>query len=460
MGQPRIMYSGVRLPQPDSMDYAMKLRRVRVQSIAFAVLGAWLWFALSVVASAQPTSASGSASRAPALNILTTLPEAYARSRARAFERANPGTRVELTVQRPDQVLAMLRSSTPAQRAHLIWSASPESFSAAAADGMLLGADGEPQPFGVSAPIDQGTTLRAQHLMRIAFARPAGPSAPAWPERWQDLAQGDCAARLSNPFAVSGGVASILLEAVLQDRGWDAGWELLAAIAANSTNPSSQTPQLSLVFEEVAAGEATLELRSALVVLARSRIALVAAGSRDIRVAQRFMRFITAEPAVNAAQPPTTATSRVAPASISQYLSIDLAQLERREPIMAALTRQWLVVNAPALKQTSVALAQAMRRAAANPSDTAFRRALDEARATAFGPALSERLLTEDTVLQAFNPQIREALRRPRVASLESQWAASALDRQSKALSRLGALAGPNAGSAASSPLPPARLTP
>lgn len=438
----------------------MKLRRARVQSIGFAVLGAWLWLALSMVASAQPTSASGSASRVPALNILTTLPEAYARARARAFERANPGTRVELTVQRPDQILATLRSSTPAQRAHLIWSASPESFTAAAAEGMLLGVDGEPQPFGVSAPIDQGTTLRAQHLIRIAFARPAGPSAPAWPERWQDLAQGDCGARLSNPFAGSGGVAGVLLEAVLQDRGWDAGWELLAALAANSANTSSETPQLSLVFEEAAAAEAALELRSALVVLARSRIALVAAGSRDIRVAQRFMRFITAEPAANAAQPSSASAPRVAPASISQYLSIDLAQMERREPIMASLARQWLVVNAPALKQTCVALAQAMRRAAANPADAALRRALDEARTGAFGPAASERLLTDDAVLQAFNPQIREALRRPRVASLESQWAASALDRQSQALSRLGSISGANAGPAASSPPTPARLTP
>ena len=438
----------------------MKLRRARVQSIAFAVLGAWLWLALSVVASAQSSTASVTASRAPALNILTTLPEGYARARVRAFERANPGTRVELTVQRPDQILATLRSSTPAQRAHLIWSASPESFTAAAAEGMLLGADGEPQPFGVSAPIDQGTTLRAQHLMRIAFARPAGPSAPAWPERWQDLAQGDCGARLSNPFVGSGGVAGVLLEAVLQDRGWDAGWELLAAIAANSANPSSEMPQLSLVFEEVAAGEATLELRSALVVLARSRIALVAAGSRDIRVAQRFVRFITADPATNVAQQPATASPRVAPASISQYLSIDLAQMERREPIMASLARQWLAVNAPALKQTCVALAQAARRAAANPADAMLRRALDDARATAFGPAMSERLLTDDAVLQAFNPQIREALRRPRVAALESQWAASALDRQSQALSRLGSTAGASAGSAVTSTPTPARLTP
>jgi hypothetical protein len=46
-------------------------------------------------------------------------------------------------------------------------------------------------------------------------------------------------------------------------------------------------------------------------------------------------------------------------------------------------------------------------------------------------------MLAEESVVQAFNPQIREALRRPRVAALEAQWAAAALERHTQVLGLL-----------------------
>ena len=207
-------------PDLSDEDYAMKCRMAWLGPTA-------VWLALLAVsallpgrfASAQPSLAPANAPRPVSLVILSTLPESYARSQVRAFERANPGVRVDLIVQRPEQVLTALRSATPAQRAHLIWSASTESFTAAAADGLLLGAGGEPLAPGVTVPIDQGIAVRAQHMIRIALARRTGAGAPAWPERWQDLAQGECGARLVNPFATAGGAGGVLIEAALQDLG-------------------------------------------------------------------------------------------------------------------------------------------------------------------------------------------------------------------------------------------------
>lgn len=387
---------------------------------------------------AQPTAPSGGSARLASLTIVSTLPESYARARVRAFEQANPGTRVELIIQRPEQILGMLRSNTPAQRPHLIWSASPESFAAAAAEGLLLGIDGESQPMGGAAPADQGLTARAQHLIRIALARPAAASAPAWPERWQDLAQGECTGALANPFAAPGGLGSLLIESALQDRGWEGGWALLLGLVANSRSGDTGGPTpLSLVFED-AVTDPLLEVQPAFVVLARTRLALVAAGSRDMRLAQRFVRFTTASPP--AVTPPAEAQARAvrrAPPAIAQYLSVDLAQMERREPVVSALARQWLVTQAPQLRQSCAALRDGARRAATATDERTARQTLAQARALAYGPAVPERMLAEESVVQAFNLQIREALRRPRVAALESQWAAAALERHTQALSLL-----------------------
>ena len=441
----------------------MKLRSACVRVIALMSLVVVVGLMPPGEAAAQPAVPQGGAARLASLTIVSTLPESYARAQVRAFEQANPGTRVELIIQRPEQILATLRSNTPAQRPHLIWSASAESFSAAAADGLLLGIDGEPLPMGGAVSADQGLTARAQHLIRIALARPAAASAPAWPERWQDIAQGECTGALANPFAAPGGLGNLLIESALQDRGWEAGWALLSGLVANSASGDTGglTP-LSLVFED-AATDPSLEVQPAFAVLARTRLALVAAGSRDMRLAQRFVRFITAPPAAfsapaatpsgsipsattplasssPAATPPADTPARSvrrSPPAVAQYLSVDLAQMERREPVVSLLARQWLVSHAPQLRQSCAALRDGTRRTATTTDERAARQTLAQARALAYGPALPERMLADESVVQAFNPQIREALRRPRVAALESQWAAAALERHTQALGLL-----------------------
>lgn len=413
----------------------MKLRSACAHVIALMSLVVVAWLVPHGKALAQPAAPGGA--RLASLTIVSTLPEAYARARVRAFEQANPGARVELITQRPEQILATLRSGTPAQRPHLIWSGSSENFAAAAADGLLLGVDGEPQPVG--AVSEQALTARAQHLIRIALARPASASTLAWPERWQDLAQGECTGALANPFAAAGGLGNLLIESALQDRGWEAGWALLSGLVANSAPAEGAGASLLGFVLEDATSDPSLELRPAFSVIVQTRLALVASSSRDTRLAQRFVRFIVAAPSA----PPPSASPAASPAArrsqpaLAQYLSLDLAQLERREPVVSALARQWLLTDAPQLRQSCAALREATRRVAGLSDERPARQAIAEARALAYGPALPERMLADESVTQAFNPQIREALRRPRVAALEAQWAAAALDRHTQARGRL-----------------------
>ena len=98
----------------------MKLRSACARVIALMSLVVMVGLMTPGDAGAQPAVSQGGAARLASLTIVSTLPESYARARVRAFEQANPGARVELITQRPEQILATLRSNTPAQRPHLI----------------------------------------------------------------------------------------------------------------------------------------------------------------------------------------------------------------------------------------------------------------------------------------------------------------------------------------------------
>lgn len=232
------------------------------------------------------------------------------------------------------------------------------------------------------------------------------------------------------------GLGGLLIESVLQDLVWDAGWVLLSALAAQS-GPSARhaSPSLAFAFEETVT-DGTLEVRPALTVMARSRLALVSAGSRDMRSAQRFVRFMSG--AAQSSSPPadgTRGSPRLSPPSHVQYLSIDMAQMERREPVVSALSRQWLAAHSETLRQSCEALREAARRGPRG--DYSLARTLAEARSLAYGAALPERILGDDAVSFAFNPQIREVLRRPRVSALEAQRSAATLERRAQAITLL-----------------------
>jgi hypothetical protein len=174
-----------------------------------------------------------------------------------------------------------------------------------------------------------------------------------------------------------------------------------------------------------------------------------------MRMAQRFVRFMTNPPERSPAVEPS-ATGRITQPSLAQYVSIDLPHVERREPIIGALARQWLVTHAATLHKSCSALAQAQRSGGRSGPESSVERVIAQARTKAYGPTLSESVLTDEALVQAFNPQIREALRRPRVTALESQWATMALERHNELLNLLAELNRAPGGASRA----PARLTP
>ncbi len=381
-----------------------------------------------------PTLAQAPA-RMQTLTVLSSLPEAYSRARAAAFERANPDLRIELIHQRSALALGTLRATGPLQRPDLIWSASTEVFDTLAAEGLLQALETETSPGAVTGDRSARVlSLRAQHLVRLGLewsAASPGSAAAEWPRRWQDLAQAACSARLSPQWTDRSGVAPLLIEVILQDQGWDAGWQTLARLAANTAPEGATGPRIQFVLEDAVTDPARL-VQPALTAIMSARLAIVA-GSRDPRQAQRFIRFVSAP----ATAPPAGSKPEVDPPvrtdTVRQYLTLDAALLERRQRVLATLVDQTLVQPLDQLKAACRAIDQASRRLGTG-GDPDARALIEQARALSFSPILAEPALRAESITLAFSDQIREPLRRPRVAALESLWASQAQQNYTRAL--------------------------
>lgn len=374
--------------------------------------------------------------RTQTLTVLSSLPEAYSRARAAAFERANPDLRIELIHQRSVLALGTLRATGPLQRPDLIWSASSEVFETLAAEGLLQALETEPPLRAATGErSNRVLSLRAQHLVRLGLewsGAASGSAAADWPRRWQDLAQANCSARLALQWTDRAGVAPLLIEVILQDQGWDAGWQMLARLAANTVSEGAAGARIQFVLEDAATDPAR-RVQPALTAIMSARLAIVA-GSRDPRQAQRFIRFVSAPataPAAGIARPeagPAPGTD-----TLRQYFTLDADLLERRQRVLATLVDQTLVQPLDQLKSACRAIDQASRRLGTG-GDPDARALIEQARVLSFSPILAESALRAEAITSAFSDQIREPLRRPRVAALESLWASQAQQNYTRAL--------------------------
>jgi ABC-type Fe3+ transport system substrate-binding protein len=152
----------------------------------------------------------------------------------------------------PDAVKMLKRedSNTP----DVWWQAAPHNHVAdVLRDDILqplaISTDGLPASIGSLPLVEEKDLYRATQLTAFAFLinrqAIAGQHLP-WPDDWTVLAQAEYAGKvaLSDPAKVRFG--NTVLDVALQGYGWDKGWALLSAIAANSVlMPNGLTDEVS-----------------------------------------------------------------------------------------------------------------------------------------------------------------------------------------------------------------------
>ncbi len=172
--------------------------------------------------------------------VLTAYPDAVVSRFEAAFEKAWPRYRLRIVWRMPHDALPYLRQ--PGQGGvDVYWSASPRTFTqlkaAQALRKLPVSLAGLPGRVGNSEIDDPDGYFAASEVAGYGFAvNPAylARHGLAVPADWSDLAQPAYAGHVLVPDPVEVGFAPVLVDIPLQAYGWDNGWALWSAIAANA----------------------------------------------------------------------------------------------------------------------------------------------------------------------------------------------------------------------------------
>ncbi|MBS0370077.1 MAG: extracellular solute-binding protein [Proteobacteria bacterium] len=172
--------------------------------------------------------------------VLTAYPDAVVSRFEAAFEKAWPQYRLRIVWRMPHDALPYLRQAGQGG-VDVYWSASPKTYAQLkdehAFRKLPVSLEGLPGRVGGSVINDPDGFYAASEVAGYGFAvNPAYLHSHKLPPvaDWSDLADPVYADHLAVPDPVEVGFAPVLVDIPLQAYGWDIGWALWSAIAANA----------------------------------------------------------------------------------------------------------------------------------------------------------------------------------------------------------------------------------
>jgi ABC-type Fe3+ transport system substrate-binding protein len=389
--------------------------------------------------------------RAP-LIVLSSLPEVLARQQITAFERSQPGVRVDLLTVPAAQFAQRIRDrQAGGERVDVVISATPQALDGLVREGLLQVLDVSASQSGertaaraasgaVEGLSDAGPALvtRVQLPLRFVLqfdSRPESGVATSAAWSWWALAEASMRGKLAVGAVQPPEAFALLAGVALQAQAWQPGWRWLAQFAGNAqpageANRAGSGAGLSLVLLPLGSSMSETAL-PVLTVTVPARLGVVA-GSRDMRMAQRFTRFLTAQMLLERQEGLARAGGAGSLAHRHDYLNIDGGQLEGRHSVIASLVEQTLLTPQLQLRRVLERLDEAAARAQSR-GDRELVRSVDAVRERVLRPLLAESDLKLAPVLEAFGEGLTDTVRRARIEALEAQWRESARSRIAEA---------------------------
>ncbi len=343
--------------------------RGRIRSLVFMACGAGLLPGLRPAVAAAPPSAR--------VSLLTSFPPELVAAYKQAYEAATPGVVLEAATRNASELVEHLLRLPAGQRPDVVWASDPGAFADMAQRGLLQPAPSVRNP-GTPAQIGRfpmdgpdalyfGQAVSGYGLMwNEGQLRRLGLRIPA---TWQDVAGPAWVDQVAMCSPLRSGTTQVMVDAVLQAEGWDAGWALWAFIAGHCPAIAARSAD---VPADVAAGRAAVGLVVDFLALAAraggapvsfayppntavlpASIGVVA-GARAPTEAERFVRYALSnagqallyDPRIRRmpASPFAAASMQVPPDLPNVYavarkspLKFDLALYESRRALVAAL---------------------------------------------------------------------------------------------------------------------------
>jgi ABC-type Fe3+ transport system substrate-binding protein len=392
------------------------------------------------------------------LTIVTSFPKDLTEVYKQAFEKRNPGVKVEVQNKGTSSGVAYVREAPANNKPDIFWASAPDAFEVLAKDGLLQKFDGRnaaiPAKIG-SYPINDpqglyyGQALAGYGLMwntRYMKAHKL-PEPREWADLMKPVYHGHAA--ISSPSR--SGTTHLTVETILQGEGWEKGWSQMLQIAGNCaaiTERSFGVPDgvnngqygIGLVIDffglSAKASGFPVEFHyPSVTAIVPANIGLIA-NAKNGELGKKFIAFTLSEEGQQLLLDPKISRLPVLPATYSKApkdypnpyggkikakVNFDSEVSEQRYYLVSAIFDQTITFRHKELAAASKAIHEATAKLASKPNPKA-QALLNEARELAFTPVVGADKVKDKEFLALFRDTKRDAAKTKQITGLEQYW--------------------------------------
>jgi ABC-type Fe3+ transport system substrate-binding protein len=412
------------------------------------------------------------AALAGTVTVVTSFPKELTQAYKAAFEKANPGIKIEILNKNTVQGIAYVRELPVGQRPDVFWASAPDAFEVLGGQKLLenvadLANKSAPTKVG-AYPINSpqglylGQALAGYGLMWNTRYMAAN-KLPA-PRQWADLMKPAYFGHVAVSSPSRSGTTHLTVETMLQGEGWEQGWSQLLQIAGNCaaiTERSFGVPDgvnngqfgigLVIDFFGLAGKYSGFPVEFAypdVTAVVPANIALVAGGKNPAE-AKKFISYTVSregqqllyDPKISRLPIlPPAAMGGVAPAGYPDPFEIakrakvqfNSELSESRYNVVSAMFDQTITFRIKELQAATKAIHAADAALARKPNAKAAA-LLKDARAAAFTPVVDATKVRDKDFLATFAASKKDAAVNKRVTGLEDHWNSSARSNYERA---------------------------
>jgi len=421
---------------------------------------------LAVLACLTATAQAGT------VTVVTSFPKELTQAYKTAFEKANPGIKLEILNKNTVQGIAYLRELPVGQRPEIFWASAPDAFEVLSTAKLLeniadLTNKAAPVKVG-NYPINDpqglylGQALAGYGLMWNTRYLAAN-KLPA-PKQWADLARPEYFGHVAMSAPSRSGTTHLTVETLLQGEGWEKGWTQLLQIAGNSaaiTERSFGVPDgvnngqfgigLVIDFFGLAGKYSGLPVEFIypdITAVVPANIALVS-GSKNPSEARIFIRYTLSTEGQQLLVDPKISRLPILPPEQLKIpagypnpfeiakrakVQFDSDLSETRYNVVSALFDQSITFRLKELQAATKAIHDAEAALAKKPNAPAAA-LVKQARDLAFSPQVGLTMAGNKDFLKLFTANKKDAEVNKQVTGLEDRWSSGARDNYNRARS-------------------------
>ncbi|MES2250043.1 MAG: extracellular solute-binding protein [Pseudomonadota bacterium] len=414
----------------------------------------------------------GGAAHAGTVTVVTSFPKELTQAYKVAFEKANPGIKLEILNKSTVQGISYVRELPVGQRPDVFWASAPDAFEVLAGQKLLENVAAQankavPEKVG-NYPINNpqglylGQALAGYGLMWNTRYMAANklPS----PAQWSDLMKPVYFGHAAMSAPSRSGTTHLTVETLLQGEGWDKGWNQLLQISGNSaaiTERSFGVPDgvnngqfgIGLVIDFFGlagkfSGFPVEFVYPDVTAVVPANIGLVS-GSKNPEEARKFIAYsvstegqlLLLDPKISRLPvlPPSALGSKVPagypnPFEIAKRAKVhfDSDLSEARYNVVSSLFDQTITFRHKELKAATKAIHEATAALAKKPNAQGQAQ-LKQARDLAFTPLVGATMANDKDFLALFTANKKDAASNKQVTGLEDRWSTQAREQYERA---------------------------